>query len=163
MSFSRRWCASFFLPGPEHPFILSVARGRRIADAAFHFRPLGSFRAAFLPARVPRARGSLPALAASRSRDPAQRALAGLAIILREDRPARSNGSRTAGSGGHSRMQKVLLSVLAVYLANTIATLRTGKSPGLFYNYLRYRTRYGPVTREGSSATLLGRYFFAIS
>jgi hypothetical protein len=33
---------------------------------------------------------------------------------------------------------------------DTAASLQTGKIPGLFYRYLRYRRMHGPATRNGS-------------
>jgi hypothetical protein len=45
----------------------------------------------------------------------------------------------------------VLLAVaITVYLTlDTALILQTGKTPGLFYKYLRYRQRSGPITRKG--------------
>ena len=43
-----------------------------------------------------------------------------------------------------------LAAAISVYLAlDTMIILRTGKTPGLFYKHLRYRQRYGPITRKG--------------
>jgi hypothetical protein len=40
---------------------------------------------------------------------------------------------------------------LMIYLTlDTALILQTGKTPGLFYKYLRYRRRYGPFTRKGN-------------
>jgi len=44
----------------------------------------------------------------------------------------------------------LLAAAITVYLTvDTILVLRTGKTPGLFYKHLRYRQRYGPITRKG--------------
>jgi hypothetical protein len=44
----------------------------------------------------------------------------------------------------------VLAAALMVYLTlDTAVILQTGKTPGLFYKFLRYRQRYGPITRKG--------------
>jgi hypothetical protein len=44
----------------------------------------------------------------------------------------------------------VLPAALTVYLTlDTAVILQTGKTPGLFYKFLRYRQRYGPITRKG--------------
>ena len=44
----------------------------------------------------------------------------------------------------------VLAAALTVYLAlDTAVILQSGKTPGLFYKFLRYRQRYGPITRKG--------------
>jgi hypothetical protein len=44
----------------------------------------------------------------------------------------------------------LIAAVLTVYLTlDTAFILQTGKTPGLFYKYLRYRQRYGPITRKG--------------
>jgi hypothetical protein len=44
----------------------------------------------------------------------------------------------------------LLATVLTVYLTlDTALILKTGKTPGLFYKYLRYRQRRGPITRKG--------------
>lgn len=43
----------------------------------------------------------------------------------------------------------LLAATLAVYLSmDTVVILQRGKTPGLFYKYLR-RQRFGPITREG--------------
>jgi hypothetical protein len=45
----------------------------------------------------------------------------------------------------------LIAAVLTVYLTlDTVVILQTGKTPGLFYKYLRYRRRYGPITRKGN-------------
>jgi hypothetical protein len=44
----------------------------------------------------------------------------------------------------------LIATVLTVYLTlDTALILKTGKTPGLFYKYLRYRQRHGPITRKG--------------
>ncbi len=44
----------------------------------------------------------------------------------------------------------LIAAVLTVYLTlDTALILQTGRTPGLFYKYLRYRQRYGPITRKG--------------
>jgi hypothetical protein len=41
--------------------------------------------------------------------------------------------------------------VLALYLTlDTISILRSGRTPGVFYKYLRYRQVRGPMTRKGN-------------
>ena len=50
----------------------------------------------------------------------------------------------------------VLAATLTVYLTlDTAVILQTGKTPGLFYKFLRYRQRYGPITRKKPPVTLL--------
>jgi hypothetical protein len=45
----------------------------------------------------------------------------------------------------------LLAAALTFYLTlDTVVILQTGKTPGLFYKYLRYRQRRGPATRKGS-------------
>jgi hypothetical protein len=45
----------------------------------------------------------------------------------------------------------LIAAVLTIYLTlDTALILQTGKTPGLFYKYLRYRQRYGPFTGKGS-------------
>jgi hypothetical protein len=45
----------------------------------------------------------------------------------------------------------LLVAALTVYVTlDTAVILQTGKTPGLFYRYLRYRQRRGPSTRNGS-------------
>jgi hypothetical protein len=44
----------------------------------------------------------------------------------------------------------LIAAALTVYLTlDTALILKTGKTPGLFYKYLRYRQRHGPITRKG--------------
>jgi hypothetical protein len=44
----------------------------------------------------------------------------------------------------------LLAAALTIYLTLDIAVkLQTGKTPGLFYRYLRYRQVHGPSTRKG--------------
>jgi hypothetical protein len=51
----------------------------------------------------------------------------------------------------HNPVTLVVAAALAVYLTfDTALILQTGKTPGLFYKYLRYRQRYGPFTSKGS-------------
>jgi hypothetical protein len=42
--------------------------------------------------------------------------------------------------------------------ADTIVSLQTGKVPGFFHKFLRYRTMYGPITREKRP----GRYWLYV-
>ena len=45
----------------------------------------------------------------------------------------------------------LLFAALTIYVTlDTAVILQTGKRPGLFYRYLRYRQRQGPATRKGS-------------
>jgi hypothetical protein len=45
----------------------------------------------------------------------------------------------------------LLAAALAIYLTLDIAViLQTGRTPGLFYRFLRYRQIHGPSTRKGS-------------
>ena len=45
----------------------------------------------------------------------------------------------------------LLFAALTIYVTlDTAVILQTGKTPGLFYRYLRYRQRQGPATRKGS-------------
>jgi hypothetical protein len=45
----------------------------------------------------------------------------------------------------------LLAAALTIYLTlDTAVILQTGKTPGLFYKYLRYRQMHGPATRKGS-------------
>jgi hypothetical protein len=44
----------------------------------------------------------------------------------------------------------LLAAALTVYLTlDTAVILQTGKAPGLFHKFLRYRQMYGPITRKG--------------
>jgi hypothetical protein len=44
-----------------------------------------------------------------------------------------------------------IAAALTVYLAlDTAVILQSGKTPGLFYKYLRYRQRHGPITLKGN-------------
>ena len=51
----------------------------------------------------------------------------------------------------HNIPPTVLIAVaITIYLTlDTALILQTGKTPGLFYKYLRYRQRSGPITRKG--------------
>jgi hypothetical protein len=54
----------------------------------------------------------------------------------------------------------LLATALTVYLTlDTAVILQTGKTPGLFYKFLRYRQRYGPIDRKGRPR-LYWRYVF---
>jgi hypothetical protein len=54
----------------------------------------------------------------------------------------------------------LLAAALTVYLTlDTAVILQTGKTPGLFYKFLRYRQRYGPIDRKGRPR-LYWRYVF---
>ena len=45
----------------------------------------------------------------------------------------------------------VIVMALAFFVAlDTAVSLQSGKTPGLFYEYFRYRTQRGPATRKGS-------------
>ena len=45
----------------------------------------------------------------------------------------------------------LIVTALALYVAlDTAVSLQSGKTPGLFYRFFRYRTRSGPATRKGS-------------
>jgi formate hydrogenlyase subunit 3/multisubunit Na+/H+ antiporter MnhD subunit len=45
----------------------------------------------------------------------------------------------------------LIVMALAFFVAlDTAASLQSGKTPGLFYRFSRYRTRSGPATRKGS-------------
>jgi hypothetical protein len=45
----------------------------------------------------------------------------------------------------------LLVAALTLYLTlDTAVILQRGKTPGLFYRYLRYRQMHGPSTRKGS-------------
>ena len=45
----------------------------------------------------------------------------------------------------------LIVMALAFYVAlDTAVSLQSGKTPGLFYRFFRYRTRSGPATRKGS-------------
>ena len=51
----------------------------------------------------------------------------------------------------HNPVTLLIAAVLTVYLTlDTALILQTGKTPGLFHKYLRYRQRHGPITRKGS-------------
>ena len=61
----------------------------------------------------------------------------------------------------HNVPPAVLLTVaITVYLTlDTALILQTGKTPGLFYKFLRYRQRSGPIDRKGRPR-LYWRYVF---
>jgi hypothetical protein len=54
---------------------------------------------------------------------------------------------------------QTLVVAVGLYLAaDTIVALQTGKAPGLFHKFLRYRTMYGPLAREKRP----GRYWLYV-
>jgi hypothetical protein len=54
---------------------------------------------------------------------------------------------------------QTLVVAVGLYLAaDTIVALQTGKAPGLFHKFLRYRTMYGPLIREKRP----GRYWLYV-